>query len=53
MTWAHVPSSRLDQFAAVPVMLFSLVGIRLMSLPVLRKIPRQCIDGVQRILTER
>lgn len=42
--WTHDPNSRMPIGRAIPVMLISLVGIRLMNSPIGRRVPTRLID---------
>lgn len=43
VTWAHDPDSRMPIGKAIPVMFVSLVGVRLMNLPVAHRIPSRWV----------
>ncbi len=43
VTWQHDPSTRMPIARAIPVMFFSLLGVRLMNLPLGRRIPRPLV----------
>lgn len=44
VTWSHSPGSRLIVTRAIPTMLASLIGLRLMTLPITRRIPPEWIS---------
>ena len=44
VTWRHDPATRMPIGRAIPVMFLSLVGVRIMNLPVARRIPRSLVD---------
>ncbi|HEV2231637.1 MAG TPA: glycosyltransferase [Thermoplasmata archaeon] len=43
VTWKHDPDSRMPIGRAVPVMFLSLVGVRLMNLPIADRVPRRWV----------
>lgn len=45
VTWTHDPDSRMPIGWAIPVMFASLVGVRVMNLPVARRVPRRWVDA--------
>ncbi len=44
VTWRHDPATRMPIGRAIPVMFVSLLGLRIMNLPVARRIPRRLVD---------
>lgn len=45
VTWTHNPDSRMPIGWAIPVMFASLVGVRIMNLPMARRVPRRWVDA--------
>jgi dolichol-phosphate mannosyltransferase len=43
VTWRHDPDSRMPIGRAIPVMFLSLVGVRVMNLPIARRIPARLV----------
>ena len=48
VTWEHDPETRMPIGRAIPVMFLSLMGVRLMNLPISRKVPARWIDWFHR-----
>jgi dolichol-phosphate mannosyltransferase len=48
VTWEHDPDSRMPIGRAVPVMFASLVGVRVMNLPIARRVPKRWVNGFLR-----
>lgn len=44
VTWAHDSATRMPIFRAIPVMFFSLLGVRVLNLPLGRRIPARFVD---------
>ena len=44
VTWEHNPDTRMPIGKAIPIMFLSLVGIRIMNLPIGGKVPKRFID---------
>ncbi len=49
VTWQHDPASRMPIGRAIPVMFVSLVGVRLMNLPVGHLVPPELVRGFLRL----
>lgn len=45
VTWTHDLDSRMPIGKAIPVMFASLIGVRLMNLPVARRVPKRWVDA--------
>jgi glycosyltransferase involved in cell wall biosynthesis len=43
VTWEHDPDSRMPVGRAIPIMFLSLVGVRIMNLPIGRRVPRRWV----------
>jgi dolichol-phosphate mannosyltransferase len=43
VTWTHDPNTRMPIGRAVPVMFLSLIGVRLMNLPISKRVPRRWV----------
>lgn len=50
VTWSHSPGSQLVVAKAIPVMLVSLIGLRLMTFAFMRRMPQQWIRRLSRTL---
>jgi glycosyltransferase involved in cell wall biosynthesis len=48
ITWDHDGNTRMPISKAIPVMLFTLLGIRLMNLPISRMVPKTVVDFFHR-----
>lgn len=44
VTWRHDTGSKLPVMKIIPVMFFSVIGVRLMNLPISDRVPRKMID---------
>lgn len=44
VAWTHDPRSRMPIGKAIPIMFLSLVGMRVMNLPVARRVPRRWVE---------
>lgn len=44
VTWRHDPDTRMPVGRAIPVMFLSLLGVRLMNLPLARRVPRRLVE---------
>jgi glycosyltransferase involved in cell wall biosynthesis len=44
VTWTHDPASRMPVGRAIPVMFVSLLGVRVMNLPLAHRVPQKWID---------
>lgn len=45
VTWTHDPDSRMPIGRAIPVMFVSLIGLRVMNLPMARRVPQRWVDA--------
>jgi dolichol-phosphate mannosyltransferase len=52
VTWTHDPSTRMPIARAIPVMFVSLLGVRLMNLPIGRRIPPEWVQRASHLLLE-
>lgn len=44
VTWQHDPDSRMPVGRAIPVMFLALLGVRIMNLPIGKRVPKKCVD---------
>ena len=44
VTWEHNPSTRMPIGKAIPIMFLSLVGLRIMNLPIVGRVPKRLVD---------
>jgi hypothetical protein len=44
VTWRHDPASKLPVLKIIPVMFLSVIGVRLMNLPISDHVPRSMVD---------
>ncbi|HEV2519403.1 MAG TPA: glycosyltransferase [Thermoplasmata archaeon] len=52
VTWTHDPDTRMPIARAVPVMFLSLVGVRVMNLPIARWVPRRWVTWFSEFVAE-
>jgi dolichol-phosphate mannosyltransferase len=52
VTWSHDPDSRMPIAGAIPLMLVSLIGVRVMNLPISHRLPPEWVQRASQLIHE-
>ncbi|MGH9918207.1 MAG: glycosyltransferase, partial [Nitrososphaerales archaeon] len=50
VTWSHDPNTRMPIAKAIPIMFVSLIGVRLMNLPISHRVPQEWVQRASHLL---